>query len=149
MPTGWRPKDVSILFPIVSRKINTRKKYKPTYNFNWKAIAVIHFAAITIMLFFLLSKFSDLSFGIQINFGLLIFFSIFGFTALMDYHSWAPKFEIFRGIVSLLFIIFSQSQFSQIISPFILSFLVCYFLFTILVGVWSRIKEPNRKLVLP
>ena len=50
MPTGWRPKDVSILFPIVSREINTRKKYKPTYNFNWKAIAVIHFAAITIML---------------------------------------------------------------------------------------------------
>ena len=149
MPTGWRPKDVSILFPIVSREINTRKKYKPTYNFNWKAIAVIHFAAITIMLFFLLSKFSDLSFGIQINFGLLIFFSIFGFTALMDYHSWAPIFEIFRGIVSLLFIIFSQSQFSQIISPFILSFLVCYFLFTVLVGVWSRIKEPNRKLVLP
>ena len=149
MPTGWRPKDVSILFPIVSREINTRKKYKPTYNFNWKVIAVIHFAAITIMLFFLLSKFSDLSFGIQINFSLLIFFSIFGFTALMDYHSWAPTFEIFRGIVSLLFIMLFQSQFSQITSPFILSFLVCYFLFTVLVGVLSRIKEPNRKLVLP
>ena len=72
--------------------------------------AVIHFAAITIMLFFLLSKFSDLSFGIQINFGLLIFFSIFGFTALMDYHSWAPTFEISRGIVSLLFIMLFQSQ---------------------------------------
>ena len=85
----------------------------------------------------------------SLNFGLLIFFSIFGFTALMDYHSWAPTFEIFRGIVSLLFIMLFQSQFSQITSPFILNFLVCYFLFTVLVGVWSRIKEPNRKLVLP
>ena len=31
MPTGWRPKDVSILLPFVSREINTRKKYIPTY----------------------------------------------------------------------------------------------------------------------
>ena len=149
MPTGWRPKDVSKLFPIASREMNSYKKYKPTYDLNWKAIAVIHFGAITIMLFFLLSNFSDLTFSLQINFALFIFFSIFGFTALMDYYSWAPVIEIFRGITSLIFIILTKSEFLQTTSPLIFSFLLCYFIFTLVVGVWSKIKEPNRKLVIP
>tara|TARA_A100001011_G_scaffold220227_1_gene228207 strand:- start:40046 stop:41302 length:1257 start_codon:yes stop_codon:yes gene_type:complete len=149
MPTGWRPKDVSKLFPIASREMNPNKKYKPTYDSNWKTIAVIHFGVITFMLFYLLSKFSDLTFSFQINFALLIFFSIFGFTALMDYYSWAPVLEIFRGIACLIFIILTKSEFLQTISPLIFSFLLCYFIFTLVVGVWSKIKEPNRKLVIP
>ncbi len=148
MPTGWRPQDVSKIFPVISREINTNKKYKPTYDFNWKVIAVVHFSAITLMLFLFLSKFSYLNFNLQITFSLLIFFSIFGFTSLMDYYSWAPILEIFRGVFSIIFIIFTQIQFLETTSPFILKSLVSYFIFTLLVGVWARIKEPNRKLVL-
>ncbi len=148
MPTGWRPQDVSKIFPVISREINTNKKYKPTYDLNWKVIAVVHFSAITLMLFFFLSKFSYLNFNLQITFSLLIFFSIFGFTSLMDYYSWAPILEIFRGVFSIIFIIFTQIQFLETTSPFILKSLVSYFIFTLLVGVWARIKEPNRKLVL-
>jgi sterol desaturase/sphingolipid hydroxylase (fatty acid hydroxylase superfamily) len=148
MPTGWRPKDVSKLFPIIPREINENQKYKPHYDFNWKVIAVIHFVSITLMILFFLSKFSDLSFDFQINFSLLIFFSIFGFTSLMDYHSWAPYLEILRGIASLIFIILPQTQFLQLNSPLVLSFLVGYFSFTILIGFWSRIREPSRKLAL-
>ena len=149
MPTGWRPQDVSKIFPIISRESDKNKKYKPTYNFNWKVIAVVHFSAITLMLFFFLSKFSDLNFNLQITLSLLIFFSIFGFTSLMDYYSWAPMLEIFRGAFSIIFVIFTQIQFLESTSPLILNSLIGYFIFTFLVGIWARIKEPSRKLVLP
>ena len=149
MPTGWRPKDVSKTFPVISRESDKNKKYKPTYNFNWKVIAVVHFFSITVMLFFFLSKFSDLNSNLQFNLSLLIFFSIFGFTSLMDYYSWAPMLEIFRGVFSIIFVIFAQIQFLEFTSPFILNSLIGYFIFTFLVGIWARIKEPSRKLVLP
>ena len=149
MPTGWRPQDVTKIFPVISREMDENKKYKPTYNFKWKVIAVVHFLAITVMLFFFLSKFSDLNFNLKINLSLLIFFSIFGFTSLMDYYSWAPMLEIFRGVFSIIFVIFTQIQFLESTSPFILNSLIGYFIFTFLVGIWARIKEPSRKLVLP
>ena len=149
MPTGWRPQDVSKTFPVISRESDKNKKYKPTYNFNWKVIAVVHFLAITVMLFFFLSKFGDLNFNLQITLSLLIFFSIFGFTSLMDYYSWAPMLEIFRGVFSIIFVIFTQIQFLESTSPFILNSLIGYFIFTFFVGIWARIKEPSRKLVLP
>ena len=101
------------------------------------------------MLFFFLSKFGDLNFNLQITLSLLIFFSIFGFTSLMDYYSWAPMLEIFRGVFSIIFVIFAQIQFLEFTSPFILNSLIGYFIFTFLVGIWARIKEPSRKLVLP
>ena len=42
MPTGWRPKDVSKTFPVISRESDKNKKYKPTYNFNWKVICLLY-----------------------------------------------------------------------------------------------------------
>lgn len=149
MPTGWRPQDVSKTFPVISREMDEDKKYKPTYDFNWKVIAVVHFSAITLMLFFFLSKFSDININLQIIFSLLIFFSIFGFTSLMDFYSWAPVLEIFRGVFSIIFVIFTQIQFLESTSPLILNSLIGYFIFTFSVGIWARIKELNRKLVLP
>jgi hypothetical protein len=100
------------------------------------------------MLFFFLSKFGDINLKLQITFSLLIFFSIFGFTSLMDFYSWAPVLEIFRGVFSIIFVIFTQIQFLESTSPLILNSLIGYFIFTFLVGIWARIKELNRKLVL-
>ena len=113
MPTGWRPTDVAAQFPVSLRKMNENQKYKPQYSVSWKTIAIIHFGVLVLVLLFFLSKFSDLTTVFQINFGLLIFLSIFGFTALMDYHQWAPLFEIARGIVGFVFISIPQSQFSS------------------------------------
>ena len=35
-PTGWRPKDVQIRFPVMKRKLNINDKYSPKYNWKWK-----------------------------------------------------------------------------------------------------------------
>lgn len=148
MPTGWRPTDVAAQFPVSLRKINENQKYKPQYSVSWKTIAIIHFGVLVLVLLFFLSKFSDLTTVFQINFGLLIFLSIFGFTALMDYHQWAPLFEIARGIVGFVFISIPQSQFSSSTDSWFFWLLASYFIFTTCTGLWARKKELNRKLAL-
>jgi len=148
MPTGWRPTDVAAQFPVSLRKMDENQKYKPQYSVSWKTIAIIHFGVLVLMLLFFLSKFSDLTTVFQINFGLLIFLSIFGFTALMDYHQWAPLFEIARGIIGFVFISIPQSQFSSSTDSWFFWFLASYFIFTTCTGLWARKKELNRKLAL-
>ena len=148
MPTGWRPKDVSERFPVNSRRINSKVKYSPNYNINWKVIASIHFGALVLMLLYFLLYFSDLPSPFQFNFGVLIFLTIFGFTTLMDYHNWAPLFEIFRGLSCIVFLLLPQNQFIQTSIPWFFYFLLVYFTFTFFVGIWAKSKHPSRKLAL-
>ena len=148
MPTGWRPKDVSERFPVNSRRISAKAKYSPNYNINWKVIASIHFGALVLMLLYFLLYFSELPSSFQFNFGVLIFFTIFGFTTLMDYHNWAPLFEIFRGLSCIVFLLLPQNQFIQTSSPWFFYFLLVYFTFTFFVGIWAKSKHPSRKLAL-
>ncbi len=103
MPTGWRPKDVSLRFP--KNKINNGKKYKkydPHYSNLMKLIALFHFIAINVMLTHLLIYFKEINEVIRIELGLFIFFSVFGFTSFMDKHNWSINFEIFRSIITIL-----------------------------------------------
>jgi len=148
MPTGWRPKDVALLFPVEIREINENQKYKPHYDRNWKIIAAFHFISLVIMLLFFLSKFNELTTSTQINFGLLIFVSIFGFTSLMDYHSWGPKFEILRGIVFLGLLFFLKTPFLNQTPLWFSYFLISYFVLSAAIGFWAKTKKPNRKLAL-
>ena len=148
MPTGWRPKDMILRFPISAREMDANAKYKPHYDNYWKTAAAIHFGASVVMLLFFLAQFSELNPLFKINFGLLIFISIFGFTSLMDYHRWAPYFELFRGLTSIFFLGFFQNQFLDSMTPLFFNFLICYFLFTLGIAIWAKIKSPNRKLFL-
>ena len=50
MPTGWRPKDVSIKFPIkILENIKNYKKYDPKYTNLLKFIAIFHFMSVNIL----------------------------------------------------------------------------------------------------
>ena len=128
--------------------MDANAKYKPHYDNYWKTAAAIHFGASVVMLLFFLAQFSELNPLFKINFGLLIFISIFGFTSLMDYHRWAPYFELFRGLASIFFLGFFQNQFLDSMTPLFFNFLICYFLFTLGIAIWAKIKSPNRKLFL-
>ena len=109
MPTGWRPKDVAERFPrSIIEDVHNMEKYNPKYTFIQKAIGVFHFTAINIMIHYFLANFAELSVQFRLIFGLIIFTSIFGFTSLMDLHSWAIKFQIFSGCIGLLLIWFQN-----------------------------------------
>jgi len=148
METGWRPADVANRFPVQLRTKSSNNKYAPHYSIEWKRIATFHFFALVIMLLFFLSKFSTFTTAFQLQFGLLIFITIFGFTSLMDYYSWAPWFEMIRGLISIGFLFLLQYHFLNSQHPWFFIFLVFYFVFTISTGYWAKNKNLNRDLVV-
>jgi len=148
METGWRPADVANRFPVQLRTTSSNNKYAPHYSIEWKRIATFHFFALVIMLLFFLSKFSTFTTAFQLQFGLLIFITIFGFTSLMDYYSWAPWFEMIRGLISIGFLFLLQYHFLNSQHPWFFIFLVFYFVFTISTGYWAKNKNLNRDLVV-
>jgi sterol desaturase/sphingolipid hydroxylase (fatty acid hydroxylase superfamily) len=134
MPTGWRPSDIIEKFPrpITTDHFN-REKYSPNYSFFMKITAIFHFVLINFLLYFFLSNFSIIESDLKLVFGLVIFVSVFGFTSLLDLQSWAPFFEVFRSILTII-VLYSFSdhtlfinyptQFLLIVSYFIISSLI-------------------------
>ena len=147
-PTGWRPKDMQIRFPVMKRKLNINDKYSPNYNWKWKVNGSLHFIVLITILVYFLFSFSNFTPAFQLNFGILIFATVFGFTSLMDYYNWAPNFEIFRGIAFLILFYLVQGEIILQTNFWLFNFLVTYFIFTIGVGIWAKYNISNRKLAL-
>lgn len=147
-PTGWRPKDVQIRFPVMKRKLNINDKYSPKYNWKWKVIGSLHFIVLITILVYFLFCFNNFTPAFQLNFGILIFTTVFGFTSLMDYYNWAPNFEIFRGFAFLTLFYLVQEQIILQTNFWLFNFLITYFIFTIGVGIWAKYNISNRKLAL-
>ena len=148
MPTGWRPSDVKKKFPITTRAIDINIKYQPLYTSQWKFIGTYHFTTQVFMLLFLLSEFGSLDPSFRIRFGSLILLSIFGFTSLMDFYKWAPNFEIFRGILGVIFFLIPNQSFLLNEFPLISGYFVLYFILTLGIGLWSKSKYPNRVIAI-
>jgi hypothetical protein len=100
-----------------------------------KFTAVFHFVLINFLLYFFLSNFSIIESDLKLVFGLVIFISVFGFTSLLDLQSWAPFFEVFRSLLTIIiFYSFNDhalfinhpTEFLLIITYFILSSLISF-----------------------
>ena len=144
MPTGWRPKDVAERFPIaIVENVYSQEKYAPKYSTLHKFYAIFQFVCINIFIYVLLTNFGALSLNTQLSFGLLISTTIFGFTSLLDGHKWAFFFEISRGILGLLFLVYPTEFFMlEINFPFTI-FLGMYFSLSILTTCWMYQSPPR------
>ena len=145
MPTGWRPVDVINKFPrLITENPKERPKYSPKYSSLLKGIALFHFISINLLLTFFLYNFSDLSIDFKLTYGFIICISIFGFTSLMDFHSWAIKFEIFRSLVSIVLIsLLLNNQF--LINDYSLSYflMIIYFSFSLILALFLLKNKSN------
>jgi sterol desaturase/sphingolipid hydroxylase (fatty acid hydroxylase superfamily) len=136
MPTGWRPSDIIEKFPrpITTDHFN-REKYSPNYSFFMKLTAIFHFVLINFLLYFFLSNFSIIESDLKLVFGLVIFVSVFGFTSLLDLQSWAPFFEVFRSILTII-VLYSFSDHTLFINyPTQFLFIVSYFIISSLISL--------------
>ena len=149
MPTGWRPADVIEKFPRpITENPNDRAKYSPNYSTFIKSIALFHFISINLLLTFFLYNFSDLSIEFKLMYGFIIAISIFGFTSLMDFHSWAINFEILRSI-SAIFLISSLTMSKFLLTDFFYSYvlMLLYFFFTIVITIFYKNEFKLNKYV--
>jgi len=96
----------------------------------------------------LLANYSELTVEFRVSLGFVLLFSIFGFTGLMDFHKWAPTYEIFRGLLGILFVFLPQCEFLRFEYPLFFGFYITYFIITSALGIWSNRKEFNRSLAL-
>jgi sterol desaturase/sphingolipid hydroxylase (fatty acid hydroxylase superfamily) len=142
MPTGWRPNDVIEKFPrAITVDIKNRIKYGPKYSSFLKLVALFHFISINFLLLFFLQNFSDLTTSFKLIYGLIIFVSIFGFTSLFDFYSWAPNFEIFRSIFAIFLLSTSlSSQFLSTDSYISYILILSYFFLTIVISIFFKGK---------
>ena len=142
MPTGWRPNDVIEKFPrAITVDIKNRIKYGPKYSSFLKLVALFHFISINFLLLFFLQNFSDLTISFKLIYGLIIFVSIFGFTSLFDFYSWAPNFEIFRSIFAIFLLSTSlSSQFLSTDSYISYILILSYFFLTIVIAIFFKGK---------
>ena len=142
MPTGWRPNDVIEKFPrAITVDIKNRIKYGPKYSSFLKLVALFHFISINFLLLFFLQNFSDLTTSFKLIYGLIIFVSIFGFTSLFDFYSWAPNFEIFRSIFAIFLLSTPlSSQFLSTDSYISYILILSYFFLTIVISIFFKGK---------
>ena len=140
MPTGWRPDDVIEKFPrTIMEDIKKRKKYAPKYSSFLKVIALFHFISINFLLLFFLQNFSELTTSFKLIYGFIIFISIFGFTSLFDFYSWATNFEILRSLFAILILTtFLSTQFLS--TGFYISYILIlsYFMFSIVIVLFYK-----------
>jgi alkylglycerol monooxygenase len=142
MPTGWRPNDVIEKFPrAITIDIKNRIKYGPKYSSLLKIIALFHFISINFLLLFFLQNFSDLTISFKLIYGFIIFVSVFGFTSLFDFYSWAANFEILRSISAILLLsTYPSAQFLSTDFYFSYILMLVYFFFTILIAIFFMDK---------
>lgn len=148
MPTGWRPNDVAERFPVSTRNLASQLKYQPNYSFQWKTIALFHFVSLVSLLLFLLATFSETNNTIHSALGILLFLSIFGYTSLLDFHAWSPKFEMVRGIIGIFVLSSPVSDFLQQNYPYFTVLSLLYFTLTFAIGIWAQRLGLQRQFAL-
>lgn len=148
MPTGWRPQDSMNQFPVELRDANSSLKYQPQYSSTWKVIALFHFIFSLGMLLFLLATFSETTSAFQGVWGALLFLSIFGYTALLDFHQWASVIEIARGALGLFILSQPVCSFLQTDYSLIALLFIGYFIVTLGIGIWAYRKGIQRNFAL-
>lgn len=105
MPTGWRPEDVSNRFPRILADPSNQKKYNPPSNNFIKAWALFQLLGTTFLLLTLFAKFGEITNNILLVWGVLIFVSIFAYTAVMDKHNYGNYLIIAYPVLSIIYLI--------------------------------------------
>lgn len=84
-PTGWRPEDMTRLYPItVDDDIYHRPKYDTKSSRFFKVWSVIQLIVTLLLMLFLFNRIALIQFDQVLLYGLFIFISIFAYTSLMD-----------------------------------------------------------------
>jgi len=151
MPTGWRPTDVALKYPIpIIEDIYHFERYKTDSSkaLNWYAIFQL-FATLGFLLF-MFYNYANIGFKDLLIFGAFLFVGVYGYTTLMDRTRYAIFIEVIRGILGISFIVYAKDWFGINAYFSFGSFLIgCYFLITILAAVYfSYLEKDNSNKVI-
>ncbi|MFP2995534.1 sterol desaturase family protein [Spongiivirga sp. MCCC 1A20706] len=97
MPTGWRPKDVKIKYPIsIVDDPFSMEKYRTSGSLFFVLWGWFQLVFTLVLMYFLLISVADLSMTQIVLYALFLMVSIFAYTSLMDQHILALYAEIIK-----------------------------------------------------
>jgi len=136
MPTGWRPKDVAIKFPLEEvNAASNQIKYKTENSsimLGWSWLQHI-IAGIMMFHLFLVMNVDNPSI-LDYFYGLFIIVHIFSFTAMLDYSKYSIVAELFKITLGSI-LIYGQNNIwfnlGEIVSVIIISYLIISLILTI------------------
>ncbi|MEO9894366.1 sterol desaturase family protein [Aurantibacter sp.] len=147
MPTGWRPKDVSIQYPIkIIEDVYNFERYKTDATIALKIYAVFQLICTLLLLLFTFFNFSNIKFENLVLLGFMLFIGVYGYTSLMDRSRFAVWLEVIRGGAGIVIIVLLGDWFGidNYIS-FGSTLVTLYFLITIIAGVYFTYFEDSKR----
>lgn len=145
MPTGWRPQDMEIQFPLVKNNPDKLIKFDPISSVWFKAYVLFQylFCVIFAVLFIQLSK--NFSFELLFLIWILISLPFVTIGLLLESRPRALGYEVVRIIVSIgAFIgLMKQNIFSEYLELFIASYFSISIIALLLIGLIRKSSTPD------
>ena len=110
MPTGWRPQDVILKYPLsIIESPYEYKKYYPNLSENLKLWSWIQFGVIFLFIMYYINHLHLLLFRDAILFAIFLFMCIYSLTSLMDKENNSWIFELIKASFGISLIAFSSN----------------------------------------
>lgn len=129
MPTGWRPKDVNLKFPLnVTSDVYRRPKYStnsPKSLVWWSWFQLLFTLAIMYLMLVNITLVGSVA---LLGWSAFLMLTIFSYSALMDGYRWALAAEIGKAFLGIFLVFFVSQSF---LSSFAMYTMLTYLLFSI------------------
>ena len=110
MPTGWRPQDVILKYPLdIIKSPYEYKKYYPKLSENLKLWSWVQFGIIFLFIMYYINHLHLLLFRDAILFAIFLFISIYSLTSLMDMENNSWIIELIKASFGISLITFSSN----------------------------------------
>jgi sterol desaturase/sphingolipid hydroxylase (fatty acid hydroxylase superfamily) len=102
MPTGWRPADVAVNYPLeYERDPHKQVKYAPETSAGLKVWSWVQYIVSTLLMTHMLIHISKIGFPMLFVYGAFLFLLIYSYSSLMDLEREAPWFSVIASIFGL------------------------------------------------
>ena len=147
MPTGWRPQDVILKYPLdVIESPYEYKKYYPKLSENLKLWSWVQFGIIFLFIMYYINHLHLLLFRDAILFAIFLFMCIYSLTSLMDKENNSWVFELIKASFGISLITFSSNW--TFINDYITNadyIITIYFILSLLVVLYFNRHEIQLK----
>ncbi|NER17105.1 sterol desaturase family protein [Spongiivirga citrea] len=148
MPTGWRPKDVKIKYPIsIIENPFEMEKYRTSGSLFFVLWGWFQLVLTLVLMYFLLISVADLNMTQIVGYAMFLMISIFAYTSLMDRHGISLYAEIGKLALGAYFIYSSAGWFGlEKIIPFASYAVGVYLLISLLTTIYLLYYEKKNDL---
>ena len=147
MPTGWRPQDVILKYPLsIIESPYEYKKYYPNLSENLKLWSWIQFGIIFLFIMYYINHLHLLLFRDAILFAIFLFMCIYSLTSLMDKENNSWIFELIKASFGISLIAFSSNW--TFMNNYIINadyIIMTYFILSLFIVLYFNTQEIQLK----